>query len=325
MLLPVILFILGLILLIKGGDWFIDGAIGISKRLHVPDLLIGATVVSVGTTLPEVLVSSEAALSGQPQTAYGNAIGSIICNTALIAAIAFAAAPCAIDRKSLKLPTIFFFVAAAIYVFTAYGTGHFTRFTGLVLLTVFAIYMIFSVRAAFRQDAIAVLPPAQPPADEKPITLPRSILLLAVGAVVIAIGANLLVTNGTKIADALGMPESVIALTFVALGTSLPELITMITSLRKKHGALSVGNIIGANFFNLVLVSGLAVTLSPFDVPAEKQLFGMNASLVLDIPLMLIVMLIFTVPSLIRKKTSRVQGVILLALYAGFCVLQFGM
>ena len=143
------------------------------------------------------------------------------------------------------------------------------------------------------------------------------------GAALIAIGANLLVNKGTLIAQHFGVPESVIALTFVALGTSLPELVTAITALVKGHGALSLGNIIGANLFNLVLVSGLSITLSPFSLPSEKTVAGMNASLVIDTPLMLAVMLILTVPTLIRGKLSRIQGIILLALYAGFCAFQF--
>ena len=153
----------------------------------------------------------------------------------------------------------------------------------------------------------------------------KNIILLLIGAVFIAVGANLLVSKGTAIAQHFGVPESVIALTFVALGTSLPELVTAITSLIKGHGALSVGNIIGANLFNLVLVSGLSITLSPFALPAEKTIAGMNASLAVDSPLMLAVMLIMTVPALIRGKLSRVQGIVLLALYAAFCVFQFAM
>ena len=141
----------------------------------------------------------------------------------------------------------------------------------------------------------------------------------------IAVGANLLVDNGTLIAQALGVPESVIALTFVALGTSLPELVTAITSLAKGHGALSLGNVIGANLFNLVLVSGVSVTLAPFAIPSESMLFGHPASLVLDIPVMFAVMLLLTVPALIRGKLSRVQGILLLAIYAAFCVIQFVM
>ena len=131
--------------------------------------------------------------------------------------------------------------------------------------------------------------------------------------------------NGTKIAAALGVPESVIALTFVALGTSLPELVTAITSLVKGHGSLSLGNVIGANLFNLVLVSGLSMTLAPFGIPEGSRIAGMNASLVLDIPVMFFVMLLLTLPALFKGKLYRAQGIVLLLVYAAFCVTQFVM
>jgi cation:H+ antiporter len=153
----------------------------------------------------------------------------------------------------------------------------------------------------------------------------KDILLLVVGAVLIAVGADLLVDNAIIIAQRFGVPEKVIGLTIVALGTSLPELVTAITSLVKGHGALSLGNIIGANLFNLVLVSGVATTISPFAVPKESILFGQPASLVMDIPVMLGVMLLLVIPTLIRQKLSRVQGIVLLCIYAGFCTLQFVM
>ena len=146
-----------------------------------------------------------------------------------------------------------------------------------------------------------------------------------VGAAAIAVGANLLVDNGTLIAQMLGVPESVIALTFVALGTSLPELVTAITSLVKGHNALSLGNVIGANLFNLVLVCGVSISLNPFTIPQNSTIAGINASLVLDLPVMWFVMLLLTVPALLRGKLSRVQGIILLAVYAAFCVIQFAM
>ena len=133
----------------------------------------------------------------------------------------------------------------------------------------------------------------------------------------------MLVDNGTLIAQAMGVPESVIALTFVALGTSLPELVTAITSLLKGHGALSLGNVIGANLFNLVLVNGVSVTLAPFSVPQSSTLFGRNASLVFEIPVMFGVMLLMTVPALVRGKLFRAQGIGLLVVYGMFCLVQF--
>ena len=147
--------------------------------------------------------------------------------------------------------------------------------------------------------------------------------MLVAGAVLIAFGADLLVDNAIVLAEALGVSEKVIGLTIVALGTSLPELVTAITSLIKGHGSLSLGNIIGANLFNLVLVSGAAVTINPFDVPVSGLIGGINSSLVIDIPIMLLVMVILTVPTLIKEKLSRWQGIVMLGIYAAFCVLQF--
>ena len=358
---PILLFLLGLVLLIKGGDWFVEGSVGVARRFRLPEILIGATVVSIGTTLPEVMVSATSAVQGQSEMSYGNAIGSIICNTALIAAITIAVRPGSVNRKSLKLPVIFFFLASVFYCVVSYVLGTFSRPVGIILLAIFLLYMILSVRAA-RQAPLAdavggKVPSTEPttepapqttalsdetataatdpesssvePADpakekkKKRLALFKDIAFLIIGAVLIAGGANLLVDNGTEIATALGVPSAVIALTFVALGTSLPELITAITALVKGHSALSLGNIIGANLFNLVLVSGLSITLRPFNVPATSLIGGFNTSLVVDIPLMMAVMLILTVPALARGKLSRWQGILMLCLYAGFCVFRF--
>lgn len=333
MFISIVLFIIGLVLLIFCGDWFVDGATGIARKFHIPELIIGATVVSIGTTLPEVMVSADAAIKGQGATAYGNAIGSIICNTALILAITIAVKPSKVDKKSLKTPVIFFFVAALIYVLNAYIFKRFSLASGIVLLLVFVIYMIYTVITTKKRmvQEVKTTEPAEENRNEeeeeekekkeKPVW--QNILLLVVGAIGIAFGANLLVDNGVIIAGAMGVPESVIALTMIALGTSLPELVTAITSLVKGHGSLSLGNIIGANFFNLVLVSGISTTLSPFDLPVEKTIGGLNASLVVDLPLMIIVMLIVTIPALIKGKLTRAQGIILLVLYASFLVFQF--
>lgn len=322
MILPVIFFIIGLIFLIKGGDWFVDGATGIAHRFHVPELLIGATVVSIGTTLPEVMVSATSAVSGHGEIAYGNAIGSIICNVCLIAALTIAIRPSTTDKKTLKLPVIFFFVAAIFYSATAYISGHFSRFTGLVLLIMFGAYIGVSVYQIKKHPGEAAVS-EEVSSEEDNSSLVKDIFLLVIGAALIAWGANLLVNNGTIIARELGVPESVIALTFVALGTSLPELVTAITSLTKGHGALSLGNVIGANLFNLVLVTGVSATLSPFDIPVSKTIAGLNSSLVVDIPLMLFVMAFLTLPAIKREKLSRVQGIVLLVIYAVFCVYQF--
>ncbi len=316
----VILFVIGLLLLIKGGDWFVDGASGIAKKYHVPEILIGATVVSIGTTLPEVMVSATAAVEGSGAIAYGNAIGSIICNTALICALVIAIRPAPVEKKSLRVPVSFFFIAAAVYLVFAYGFGHFGRIAGAILLLIFALYMCVNVRTAVKLSKTQTEGTEEDGGDGGLI---KMIALIIIGAVFIAAGSDFLVDNGTVIAEVLSVPESVIALTFVALGTSLPELVTAVTSLVKGHGALSLGNIIGANLIDLVLVSGLAPLLSPFDVPAGKTVFGINASLLIDLPVMMTVMALLAVPPLICGKLRRWQGIVLMLIYAAFCVVQF--
>ena len=377
MLMSVILFAIGLVLLIKGGDWFVDGAVGIAKRFRLPDIVVGATVVSIGTTLPEVMVSTTGALAGSGAMAYGNAIGSIICNTALIAAISITCNPGPVNVKSMKVPAIFFFASAALYCLAAYALGTFPRWMGFVMLGIFVVYMLLTVRNGMRNPDKADEEEEEESAgmpwlglivvgivagaialggmlfEEIPLwyaifavalvatylvlggkitlgsnaqrNLLMELLLLVIGAAIIAVGADLLVEHGQVIALGLGVPETVVALLFVALGTSLPELVTTITSLKKGRASLGVGNVIGANVFNLVLVSGVAVSLAPFKVPAENLLLdtGLNLSLVFDIPVMLGVMVLMILPAMLRKKLGRWQGIVLLGIYAAFCVCQF--
>ena len=322
MFISVLFFALGLVLLIKGGDWFVDGATGIARRFRLPDIIVGATVVSIGTTLPEVMVSTTGALLGQGAMAYGNAIGSIICNTALIAAISVTCKPGPVNVKTMKMPVFFFFTSAAVYCLAAYWLGTFPRWLGIIMLAIFVVYLIANVRQGLGYPEETAEEAESAKASR---SLAMELVLLVIGAALIAYGANLLVEHGTIIAQKLGVPETVIALTFVALGTSLPELITTITSLKKGHASLGIGNVIGANVFNLVLVSGASMTLAPFRIPQSSTLFGVNSSLVLDVPLMLFVMAFLTLPALKTKKLSRYQGIVLLILYAAFCGIQFTM
>ncbi len=346
MLIPILMLILGFALLIKGGDWFVDGATGIARRFHLPELLIGATVVSIGTTLPEVMVSAGAAFQGSGSIAYGNAIGSIICNTSLIAAITIAIKPGPAVRKSMVLPVVFFFGTAAFYCGVSYFTGYFSRAVGIILLCSFVAYMVLTVlrmkKTAASVETVKIEEKEGNITSEEDLerfsgedhvvettesgtkdSLLKDIVLLVLGAVLIAFGADFLVDNAIILAEKFGVSEKVIGLTIVALGTSLPELVTAITSLIKGHGSLSLGNIIGANLFNLVLVSGMAITISPFEIPVSGTVAGINSSLIIDIPVMLTVMAVMTVPTLVREKLSRWQGILLLCIYSVFCVLQF--
>ena len=373
MLISVLLFAVGLVLLIKGGDWFVDGATGIAKRFNLPDIVVGATVVSIGTTLPEVMVSTTGALAGSGAMAYGNAIGSIICNTALIAAISIVCNPGPVNVKSMRTPAVFFFCSAALYCIASYLLGEFPRWMGFVMLAIFVVYMLLTVRNGLKNPdsaeeeeeetdagnlkslvtelvllavcavliavfssvitgvlmvvafaAYAFVKSRSIKSAGAPKQMWEELLMLVIGAAVIAVGADFLVEHGQIIAIGLGVPETVVALLFVALGTSLPELVTTITSLKKGRASLGVGNVIGANVFNLVLVSGVAVSLAPFEVPYTSLLnTGLNMSLVVEIPVMLGVMCLMIFPTLLRKKLSRWQGIVLLGIYVAFVVCQF--
>ena len=314
-----LLFVVGVVLLIKGGDWFVDSAVGIAKRFRVPEIIIGATVVSIGTTLPEVMVSVTAAINHNGAIAYGNAIGSIICNTALIAALTIAIRPAPVDRKTISTPILFFFVSAAIYMVAAYIFGRFDRWLGIVMLLVFSAYMALTIYNGFKNPVAAHEEDEQ---EEPGDSLLKNLIVLVVSAALIAVGADMLEGSSVSLATMVGIPTEVVGVTVVALCTSLPELVTAVTALLKGHGALSLGNIIGANIFNLVLVSGAAVTISPFAIPEGSKLFGYNTSQLFEIPLMVTVMALMTLPALIKKKLSRWQGVTLLCIYAAFVTLQ---
>ena len=323
-----VFLVLGFLFLIKGGDWFVDSASGIAKRFHLPELLIGATVVSIGTTLPEVMTSAIGAIDGNGAMAYGNAIGSIICNTSLIAALTIAIKPAKVDRKPLVFPVCFFFVVAAFYALNAYIFEEFRLWMGIVLLVGFVVYMVINVlNMKNNPESVEIdehsLDVNEASEESDNGSLLKDIIILVVSAAVIAVGAKLLVSGATKIANDFNVAPTIISLTIVALGTSLPELVTAVTALMKGHGALSLGNIIGANIFNLVLVSGAAITINPFEVPADATFLGQNASFVFDIPLVFLVMGIMTIPTLITGKLRRWQGITLLTLYAAYCVLQF--
>lgn len=319
MLIPILLFCMGLILLIRSGGQFVEQAAAIARCLHMPEVLIGATIVSLGTTLPEVMVSARSALGGHGEIAYGNAVGSVICNAALIGGIAAAARPGTVHREKLRLPVLFFFGTAAVFCVTVYGSGWFSRGIGLVLLAVLAVYLGLSAQDMRRGSESAPEPaPGGTP-------LAARFLWLAVSAVLVAAGAELLVDNGILIAQAAGVPESVIGLTFVALGTSLPELTTTLVSLGRGHSGLSLGNILGANLLNLTLVSGLAAVLQPFGIPAGTAFGGRNLARWLDMPLMLLVMLVLCLPAALKGRISRWQGAVLLALYAAFCAVQLSL
>ncbi len=309
MLSTVFLFILGLVIICVGGDKFVDNAVIVARKFGMSEIMIGATIVSIGTTLPEVLVSTTAAFGGSAAICAGNAYGSIICNTALIAGISQFFRPAnGIDKKSFNWNVSLFFLFSIFLFIVQWATGSIPRYAGILLLLGFLVYSAGYVRLLSgnsKEDA----------PQEENTSAATALVLMIVFAAALFVGARLLVDNGILLAQAAGVPERVIAVTFIALGTSLPELVTTITSIIKGYASLGLGNILGANLLNLLLVMGIPATISGFAV--ERQ------TTFLDVPISMAVMLVLTVPLFIKKRGYRLQGLALLVIYAAYCLYSF--
>lgn len=306
-----ILFMVGLILICIGGDRLVDAAVAIARKLGIPQIVVGATIVSLGTTLPEVLVSTTAAFDGSAAIAAGNAFGSIICNTALIAGLTQTIRPTKkVEVSSLLWRSGFFFAVLIAMNVYGYVTGAYGRPVGIMLLLLFGLYAYLNIRRSGSEGE-----DSQEEEKNQEVSVPRQLLVLVICAGLLYLGANLLVDNGIFIANAIGVPERVIAVTFIALGTSLPELVTSIVSLIKGYGNVGLGNVIGANILNLLLVIGIPAAVE--GIPLERS------TVTVDMPLSLLVMAILLVPILIRKRSSRVQGAALLCIYVAYCILSF--
>ncbi len=318
----VCLFIFGLILLIKGGDVFVERSADIARRLHLPDFIIGATVISAGTAMPEVMVSSMAAVRGCSDIAYGNVLGSVICNTALVAGLGALLRPCRVERRELILPSVFFFSSAAMFAVCAYALGRLPRPLGILLLSVFVLFAVAEIFKIKRcaADRGCELSDKEEVAE---YAMPKNVLMILASIAVITVGAVLVNNNIGIIADGLGISHTVAGITLVALGTSLPELSTATVSLIKGRGSLSLGNIIGSNLFNFVLVGGISVTAAPFGIPERTVLGALNFSLAIDFPVMILCTAVLTVPVLVGGRLGRVQGGVLIALYLLFVLLQY--
>ena len=310
--LPIFLFAIGVILVVKGGDFFVDAASWIAERSGIPKIIIGATIVSLATTLPELLVSVMAATEGKVDMSIGNAVGSVTANIGLIMALALVCMPGVIRRSDYLMKSILMVVAAALI--TVCGmTGAVSLPISILLLLVFAIFMWDNIREV-RKNTSASKSDNEGKNPVSKEVLITNILKFVVGAAGIVLGSQLLVDNGSILARVAGVPERVIGLTLIAVGTSLPELITTITAIVKKQSALSVGNILGANTIDLTLIMPLSALIAGQALPVSPILAH------IDLPVCLLFGLIAVVPTLIRSKFSRWQGIILLVLYAGYVV-----
>ena len=311
--LVVLLFIVGIVLIVKGGDYFVDAASWIAEVSKIPKLIIGATIVSIATTLPELLVSIMAAVQGKTDMAVGNAVGSVTANVGLILAVAliFMAGP--INRKDYLLKSILMLLASLIIACCGF-VGEVNVILSIVLLLIFITFMVDNIISAKKSVSIEEDTPVKK--DKKTVII--NVLKFVVGAGAIVWGADLLVDNGSEIARWLGVSERIIGVTIVAVGTSLPELVTTITAIVKKESALSAGNIIGANVLDLTLIMPLCALVSGVALPIAS-------TAVVDLVACLVVGTVALVPALAMKKFAKWQGFVLLGLYVVYLVITCGL
>ena len=310
--LVIVLFLVGIVLIMKGGDAFVDAASWMAEVSGIPKLIVGATVVSLATTLPEMFVSVMAAVGGKVDMSIGNAVGSVTSNVGLIMGISLFCMPAVIRRRDYLVKSVLMLAAAVVIVIGGW-MGQIGLGLSVVLLVIFAVFLYENVESA-RRSVVADRAENEPVKPQKG-ELTRNILKFVLGAAGIVIGAQLLVDNGSALARYAGISERVIGVTIIAIGTSLPELVTTLTAIAKKQSALSVGNILGANILDLTLILPLSSLISGRTLPIAA------ASAALDLPACLLVGCIALVPAMISSRFRRWQGVVLLAVYVVYLVL----
>ena len=298
MLIDIVIIVIGIICVLKGADFLTEGAAALARRVNIPEIVIGLTIVAAGTSAPELFVSIVSALKDTPDLAVGNVMGSNTMNSMLIVGCAAMVAPMTISRSTVK-KDIPFSIAASILLLLLTLNSFLGRFDGILLLAGFAVFIIYSLRQAKNgQDAA--------PTEEKQLNPWLSVLYIALGLVGLVIGSNLFVDHASSLALALGISEGVVGLTVVAGGTSLPELATSVVAARKGQSAIAIGNVIGSNVFNILLILGLTATISPL------QIEGITT---IDMAVMLLSVVLVWLFSFTRYTVERWEGAVLVGGY----------
>ncbi|MCR4842467.1 MAG: calcium/sodium antiporter [Eubacterium sp.] len=315
----IVILVIAFVALVKGADMFVDGAASIAKHFNVSSLIIGLTVVAMGTSFPELSVSASAALSGSNEIAISNVLGSNICNLLLVLGTCAMISPLTVDRNILKrdfpfmifatiamfaailIPCISDFIALSSKDMEAY-VGVISRFMGVALLAIFVCYILFLIRES-RKSTNAEL------SEEIPemISLPKSFLFIIVGIVLIIGGGQGVVYAARNIASSFGMSETLIGLTVVAIGTSLPELVTSVVAAHKNEAGLAIGNAVGSNIFNLLLILGVSSAINPISV---------NVASIYDMAILIFVSVITMVFCSRKKDLNRGEGFVMVLMYA---------
>lgn len=299
-----ILLAVGFVMLMKGADWFVDGAAKLAGRFGIPQIIIGLTVVAVGTSLPEAAVSITSAIKGASDLSIGNILGSNIMNVLVILGVTSLICIIPVARKTLRFDIPFVLLVTVLLAFMCYTDSSISRIEGAILIAIMVFYMIYLTYRVRKGDELDEVPEC-----DSNMKLPILLLLIVVGGISITLGSQLTVKAATGVATLLGVEERIIGLTVVAFGTSLPELVTSITAARKKETDIAIGNIVGSNLFNIVFVLGITAVIRK--IPCEGEfLFDCAAAI-----LTMAVLFVLAAP---RKRLGKLSGLLMLSLFAAY-------
>ena len=298
--------LLGFLFLIKGADAFVDGASALARLLRIPSVIIGLTIVAMGTSAPEASVSITAGLAGSNEIALGNVIGSNIFNSLVVVGLCAIIYAFSTDKDILKrdLPVN---IGVSVLLGVLLLDGTLSRLDGCILLVLMAGYIGMMIHQALKERTVKE-------EDEAPVSLVKSLIFIALGLAAVIFGGNLVVDNATILAQKLGMSETFIGLTIVAIGTSLPELVTSLVASSKKESGLALGNAIGSNIFNILFILGMSAVLSPIPAAAETMI---------DVVLMSGVAVLMLVFAGSKKGFSKLEGILCVALYVMYTAYLF--
>ena len=307
----VILLIVGFLFLVKGADAFVEGSSSIAKHFHVPSLIIGMTIVAMGTSLPETAVSVTAAIAGSNALAVSNAVGSNIFNLMVVIGVCAALTPVAVQKSTLKIDFPFSVFCAFLLLVLGRNRMVLTRVNGLILIVLFVFFLLYMIRSAQHSKNSESSELTEETAEMKMLSVPKSLLFIVLGIAAITFGSDWVVDGAKTIAAAFGISENLIGLTVVAFGTSLPELMTSIVAARKNEVDMALGNAIGSNIFNILMVLGIAAALNPITFIREN---------IIDIIVLIGFSFIVWIMAWTRRRLSKPEGLAMILLYAGYVV-----
>ena len=313
MVVQILLILLGFVFLIKGADVLVDGSSAIAKRLHISEIIIGLTIVSIGTSMPELFVSITSAVNGYSDLSIGNVIGSNICNLLLILGVSAVIKPVKFQKQTKWIENPMSIILTIIFLIICNTNQDVNRVEGISLLILFVLFLIYTIFMGKREPKNEIELSLE---EVKKISIPKNIILIILGIALLKLGGDLVVENAEKIAIALKVSEKIIGLTIVAIGTSLPELVTSITAAIKGNSDIAIGNIVGSNIFNMLLIIGVSAVIQPikYNVTYNSQM------IILLIGMILMLLYPFIKP---KDEISRMNGLVSVVLYIVFMVKLF--